>query len=456
MDEAGLSNALFADLYELTMAQAYWQHGRHGEATFSMVFREYPPDRGYLVFAGLHDLLDYLERLRFTEADVAYLRSTGGFDGAFLDSLASFRFTGTVRALTEGDLCFVDEPVVEVTGPVMEAQLVETFLLNQINLQTTLATKAARVMHAAQGRALVEFAARRTQGTEAADKLARVTYMVGFAGTSNVHAAALYGMPAFGTMAHSFIMSYPTEREAFEAYADSFPDTSTMLVDTYDTLQGTRHAIGVAKRLEERGYRLRSIRLDSGDLGELAVECRNLLDAAGLDYVQVFASGGLDEIDIDALVRAGAPIDGFGVGTKLGVSADAPWTDCAYKLVEYAGEPVLKLSTGKETLAGRKQVFRITEPAGQLARDVIALAHEAPPTSDARPMLRTVMEHGVRTEPSPSLTELRARFAGEFAALPQAHKALRSPPRYRVEVSDELWALQQRVRREVAERELQA
>ncbi len=235
-----LSNALFADLYELTMAQAYWQHDRRGTATFSMFFRELPPNRGYLVFAGLDDVLDYLEGLRFTDADLDYLRPTGLFDPAFVQSMADFRFTGSVRALTEGELFFVDEPVIEVTGPILESQLVETMVINQINLQTTLATKASRVVHAAQGRAAVEFAARRTQGTDAADKLARVSYLVGFVSTSNVLASARYGMPPAGTMAHSFITSYPTEREAFAAYAESFPDTSTLLVDTYDTLQGTR------------------------------------------------------------------------------------------------------------------------------------------------------------------------------------------------------------------------
>ena len=448
-----LSNALFADLYELTMAQAYWQHARQGQATFSMYFREYPPDRGYLVFAGLQDLLDNLEDLHFTEADVAHLGSTGQFDDAFLDALKHFRFTGTVRAMTEGEIFFVDEPVVEVTGPIIEAQLVETYLMNQINLQTTLATKAARVVHAAQGRSLVEFAARRTQGTDAAIKLARVSYLVGFAGTSNVLAGGLYGMPTFGTMAHSFISSYPAEREAFADYASSFPDATTLLVDTYDTLRGTRNAIEVARELEQAGHRLRSIRLDSGDLHELSLACRKLLDEARLGYVEVFASGGLDELQIDELLRAGAPIDGFGVGTKLGVSGDAPWTDCAYKLVEYDGEPVLKLSTGKQTLPGRKQVFRSVGTEGSYRGDLIAVAGEEPP-SGAWPLLREVMHDGRRTVPSPSLVELRERFAAEFACLPEQHKALRSPERYNVELSETLSELQARVRRQVVEREL--
>ena len=454
MSDQRFSNALFADLYELTMAQAYWQHDRRAQATFSMFFREYPPDRGYLVFAGLETLLDYLEELRFTEEDLDYLRGSGRFDPAFIDSLADFRFTGSVRAMTEGDLFFVDEPVVEVTGPVMEAQLVETYLMNQINLQTTLATKAARVMHAGQGRAMVEFAARRTQGTDAADKLARVSYITGFVGTSNVQATARYGMPPIGTMAHSFITSFPTEREAFAAYADSFPDTTTLLVDTYDTLQGTRHAIEVAKELERGGHRLLSIRLDSGDLLELSIACRRMLDEAGLGYVEVFASGGLDEHDVDALLRAGAPIAGFGVGTKLGVSADAPWTDCAYKLVEYDGEPVLKLSTGKQTLAGQKQVWRRAGDDGTFAGDVIASTDEGPPDADASPVLHEVMRDGKRIAPSPSLEDLRTRFAEQFALLPEAHKPLRAPSHYDVGISPELAKLQDRIQREVVAREL--
>ncbi|MDA1036703.1 MAG: nicotinate phosphoribosyltransferase [Chloroflexi bacterium] len=447
------SNALFADLYELTMAQAYWQHDWQAEATFSMFFREYPPDRGYLVYAGLEDLLNYLDELRFEERDIEYLRASARFDDAFLDWLADLRFTGSVRSMTEGEIFFANEPVVEVTGPIIEAQLIETYLMNQINLQTTLATKAARVMHAGRGRQMVEFAARRTQGSDAANKLARVCYLTGFAGTSNVQAAAIYGMPPVGTMAHSFITSFASEREAFEAYVDSFPDTTTLLVDTYDTIQGTRNAIEVGLELERRGHRLRSIRLDSGDLLALSIECRRMLDDAGLDYVDVFASGGLDEYYVEALVDAGAPIAGFGVGTKLGVSADAPWTDCAYKLVEFDGRPVLKLSTGKETLPGRKQVWRVPD-GSPFGCDVIARADEAPPTGDATPLLHEVVRDSRRVGPSPTLADLRARFAENSAELPEPLKALRSPASYVVEVSPELRELQRQVRDEVVAREL--
>ena len=440
MAEPAPSRALFADLYELTMAQAYWQHGHNAPATFSLAFRNLPPDRGYAVFAGLEEALAHLEALRFTDADVAYLRSLRLFDPAFLDWLPSLRFTGDVRAMSEGDLVFAEEPVAEVTAPVIEAQLVETAVMNAVGLQTMLATKAARVMHAAQGRAVIEFAARRTQGEEAADRLARVSYLVGFGGTSNVLAAARYGIPPVGTMAHSFISSFTTEAEAFDAYADSFPDTSTLLVDTYDTLEGVRRAAETGKRLRETGHALRAIRLDSGDLLALSVESRRILDEAGLQDVRVFASGGLDEFDVEALLAAGAPIDGFGIGTKLGVSADAPWMDWAYKLAEYGGAPVLKLSEGKASLAGRKQVHRRIDADGMYAGDTLALEDEQLPHEDGAPLLASVMHDGQRTGQAPTLPELRERFAANFSRLPERYKAPRSPDDYPVHHS---WTLEE-------------
>ena len=451
MADRALSRALFADLYELTMAQAYWQHAKRETATFSLFFRSYPPDRAYAVFAGLESALTYLEELRFTGGDLAYLGSLGMFDTAFIEFLSGLRFTGDVRAMTEGELAFADEPVLEVTGPIIEAQLVETAVMNAVSTETLLATKASRVLLAAQGRPVVDFAARRTHGEEAADKLARVSYLVGFAGTSNVLAAARHGMPPVGTMAHSFVSSFPAEIDAFRAYAESFPEATTLLVDTYDTVSGTKHAIEVARELRAQGHALRALRLDSGDLLALSVECRRLLDDAGLQDVELFASGGLDEFEVDRLMRAGAPFDGFGVGTKLGVSADAPWMDWASKLVEHAGEPVLQLSPGKETLAGRKQVYRFGDAVYE--RDVIALADEAP-FADARPLLDEVMHAGKRTGDAPSLGSLRDRFASELARLPESHKALRSPEPYTVAHSPALAELQSRVTQSVAQHEL--
>jgi nicotinate phosphoribosyltransferase len=446
------SVALFTDLYELTMAQAYWQSGHTAPATFSLFFRKYPPDRAYFMFAGLPDVLDYLEGFHFAPADIDYLRSLGRFQEDFLQYLVGLRFTGSVRAMPEGSLFFANEPVLEITGPVIEAQLVETFVVNQVNLQTILATKASRVLHAARGRQLIDFAARRTHGVEAANKLARVSYLVGFDGTSNTLAGARYGIPVSGTMAHSYITCFEGEVEAFRRFARSFPDASTFLVDTYDTLEGTKKAAAVAREMRQQGHSLQAIRLDSGDLLDLSRKARAVLDEAGLPDVQIFASGGLDEFAVDELLQAGAPIDGFGVGTKVGVSADAPWTDCAYKLVEYAGRPVLKFSSKKQTLPGPKQVLRYRDGAGSFLRDVIARAGERPGGGEV--LLADVMRAGKRLGPDPPLEELRHRFRQEFARLPERHKALRSPAPYDVRLSEALRSLQERVVEETKKREL--
>jgi nicotinate phosphoribosyltransferase len=443
---------LFTDLYELTMAQAYWQSGQTASATFCLFFRKYPPDRRYFVFGGLADVLDYLEGFRLLPRDLDYLRSLGRFDRDFLEYLRQLRFTGSVRAMPEGTIFFINEPVVEVTGPVVEAQLVETFLVNQVNLQTILATKASRVVHAARGRQIVDFAARRTHGVEAANKLARVSYLVGFDSTSNTLAGALYGIPVSGTMAHSYVTSFESEIESFRHFARSFPDTSTFLVDTYDTLEGTKKAVAVAREMRKQGHRLQAIRLDSGDMLDLSRKARALLDEAGLPEVKIFASGGLDEFKVDELLRASAPIDAFGVGTKVGVSADAPWTDCAYKLVEYAGQPVLKLSAKKQTLPGPKQVFRYHDLGGTYLRDRIAQAEEQ--LADGEPLVGEVMKGRKRAAPNPTLAELRSRFRREFACLPERHKALRSAEVYDVRISEQLEQLRQRVVRETKEREV--
>ena len=451
MANIGRVSALFTDLYQLTMAQAYWQSGVTAQATFSLYFRSYPPDRAYFVLAGVTDVLGYLEGLTFSDEDIDYLRSLGLFDREFLKFLLGLRFTGTVRAMSEGSIFFAGEPVLEVTAPVIEAQIVETYLINQINLQSILATKAARVVTAARGRTVVDFAARRAHGIDAATKQARVSYIAGFAGTSNVLAGRLYGIPVFGTMAHSFVQSFQDEGEAFSAYAKSFPDKTTLLVDTYDTLEGVRKAIGVARDLRRRGHALVALRLDSGDLAELSAGARRLLDGAGLEAVQVFASGGLDEFEVEGLIDAGAEIDGFGVGTRVGVSADAPWTDCAYKLVEYDGRPTLKLSAAKRSLPGPKQIYRYRDEDGEYLRDVIALHSEDPPQEGEEPLLGEVMTGGKRRYQAESLQELRDRFSAEFASLPDRHKGLRSPPKYEVTVSDRLERLAQTVAQRVTQ-----
>ena len=393
---SGASLSLFTDLYELTMAQAYWQAGVMREACFSLFARRLPAERGYLVFVGLEDMLDALGGLRFGEDDIAYLRSMGLFDDGFLEYLSGLRFTGSARAMPEATVFFANEPVIEVAAPVIEAQIVETLLLNLFNTQTMLATKAARVVAAAEGRAVVDFAARRTQGIDAAMKFARAAYIGGFAGTSNVMAATRYGIPAVGTMAHSFITSFDSEVEAFSAYAESFPDNSTFLVDTYDTVGGVRNAIAVAKRMRERGHELNAIRLDSGDLAALSAAARAMLNDAGQPNVQVLASGGLDEYEIERLLSGGAAIDGFGVGTNVGSSADYPWLDCVYKMVAYDGKPTMKLSEDKETLVGAKQVFRRSgRETACTPGDVIGCADEETPDG-VHALLTEVMRDGKR------------------------------------------------------------
>ncbi len=449
MNTGAGSRALFTDLYELTMSQAFWQSGATAEATFSLLIRSYPADRAYFVLAGIEDSLDFLEGLQFTQDDRDYLGSLDKFDKGFLAYLGDLRFSGSVRAMAEGGIFFAGEPVLEITAPIIEAQIVETALINHVNLQTILATKASRVIHAANGRYLVDFAARRAHGFDAANRFARASYIVGFAGTSNTLAGSLYGIPTFGTMAHSFVESFGSEQQAFNAYASSFPDSTTLLVDTYDTVEGVGKAIDAARELRMAGHALRAVRLDSGDLLDLSWQARALLDDAGLKDVQVFASGGLDEYGIDELLTAGAPIDGFGVGTMVGSSADAPWTDCAYKLVEYAGRPTMKLSASKLSLPGRKQVFRIRDGNGAFRRDLIARAEERSPAPPAESLLETVMSGGERSGKPEALKTVRGRFREQFAGLPDRHKALRSPPAYPVGTSDELERLATETRAQI-------
>ena len=438
--------ALFTDLYELTMAQSYFKQGMSAEASFSLFVRPSRVKRSYLVSAGLEDVLRYLHEFRFGTLAIDYLRSTGQFAPDFLDFLGGLRFTGRVRAVPEGRLYFHHEPVLEVTAPIIEAQIIETLVINQINLQSLIATKAARCTWAARGRALVDFSLRRAHGADAGMKAARSSSIAGFASTSNVLAGAAYGLPIAGTMAHSYVTSFEREINAFRAYAESFPDDTVLLIDTYDTIAAAHKAAMVGREMEERGHRMRAVRLDSGDLLKLSLEVRRILDDAGLDYVRILASGGLDEYSVDSLVQGGAPIDAFGIGTRMAVSGDAPWLDAAYKLVRYDGRPVRKLSEGKETLPGEKQVFRLRDDAGRLRGDVLALAHESPPERDAEPLLQTVMEHGEPVAAPPALSVVRGRFRDEFAALDDRHKRLSRPVRYPVRLSRGL----QRLRRELS------
>ena len=438
------ANALFTDLYQLTMAQAYYRSGQSAEATFSLFFRRFPTNRVYYVFCGLETAVDYLENFAFSGDDIAALKERGEFDDDFLDFLRNLRLKCSVRAMDEGQIFFPNEPVMEVSGPLIQCQLVETALINLVNLESMLATKAARVIDATGDRTVADFSARRTHGIDAAFAMARASYIAGFAGTSNVGAAIRLGIPMLGTMAHSYVSSFDDEVEAFRQYAKSFPDSSTFLVDTYDTLAGVQNAITVALEMEAAGHSLRAVRLDSGDMDHLSQRARAMLDDAGLPHVQVFASGGLDEYSIDSLLNGGAPIGGFGVGTRAGTSADAPFTDFVYKLVEYDGQPVMKLSEDKVTLPGPKQVFRRYDHSGKMTSDVIHLAGryaDDPPRADSRPLLKPVMENGARTGPSPSLDEIRSFHSDRLRELPDELRGVRPSGSYQVDISETLRAL---------------
>ena len=445
---------LFTDLYELTMAASYLREGLNEPATFSLFVRKLPPSRSFLVAAGLESVLAYLESFRFSEDAIRYLGSLGRFEAAVLDRLGDLRFTGSVRAVSEGTVVFPDEPLLEVTAPLVEAQIVETAVMNFCHLETVLASKAVRCVLAARGRPVVDFGLRRTHGIDAGMKAARASFIAGAAMTSNVLAGLRYGIPPAGTMAHSYVTVFTSEVEAYRAFARAFPDTTTLLIDTYDTVVGAHKAVTVARELERGGHRLAGVRLDSGDLMSLSREVRRVLDEAGLTYVQIFASGGLDDEEIDALLTAGAPIDAFGVGTRMNVSADAPYLDMAYKLVRYAGRDVLKLSTGKATWTGDKQVYRGRGPDGRFTGDVVALREEPSPAPGLDPLLDTVMVDGRIVEPSPPLAAIRERCAAQVAALPDAVRRLRAAGRYPVRFSERLSSRQRVAQAEVAEREL--
>jgi nicotinate phosphoribosyltransferase len=414
-----------------------------------------PENRSYFLFAGLEQALLYLKSVKFTEEHLAYLKKQG-FNSQFLDYLRNFKFTGDVWAVPEGTVAFPCEPLIRVTAPIIEAQLVETFLLNTVNLQTTIATKASRVVHAAKGKAVIEFGLRREHGIDAGMKVARCSHIAGCQGTSNVLAGLSYGIPVFGTMAHSFVMSYEKEIDAFQAFVKTFPANSTLLIDTYDDIAGAEKAATVAKELEKKGCRLGGVRLDSGDLAEISEKVRKLLDDKGLQYVSIFASGDLDEFRIAELLKNGAKIDAFGVGTKMGTSADKPYVDVIYKLCETMSEngkfsPIMKLSEGKATLPGRKQVYRFKDKNGNFAKDIIALADEK---VKGKPLLVKVMEKGEIIYALPSLDEIRATAAESLSKLPEKYQKLTGAPTYPVELSQDLEILIRKLKKKLTKTEI--
>jgi nicotinate phosphoribosyltransferase len=436
-----LLGPLFTDLYELTMAAGYFNRRLLDAATFSLFIRDYPPGRNYFVAAGLQDALDELESLRFSSDEIAFLRKTGLFSSDFLSFLKKFRFTGSVFSMPEGSIFFAKEPILEVTAPLIEAQIVETFLLNTVGFQTMIASKAARCVHVAAGRPLIDFSLRRTQGHDAGMKVARSTYLAGFAGTSNVLAGREYGIPLSGTMAHSFVQAFGSEFEAFSAFAETFPDSSVFLIDTYDTIAGAREAVKVALEMKKKGHALLGVRLDSGDMIRLSREVHEIFGAAGLSKVKIFASSGFDEFKIEKVVAAGAQIDAFGVGTNVGVSADAPFTDIVYKMVHCDRRDVRKLSPGKVTLAGEKQVFRDCDEKGIYRSDTIGMRSDV--LNDRLPLLEQVMKNGRLTRPHPSLEEIREKFGRNFNALANSFKALNAAATYPVDISPRLQRLQE-------------
>ncbi len=440
--------ALFTDLYELKMLRVYTREGMDETGVFDLYVRNLPESRNYLLACGLDDALAYLESVRFLPEELTYLASTGQFDDDFLAWLEAFRFTGDVWAVPEGTPVFQDEPLLEVVAPVAEAQLAETFLMSQVHFQTAVASKAARVVHAARGVPVVDFGMRRYYGTDAAMKAARAFTVAGVASTSNVLAGKVYGIPVAGTMAHSFVQAFDDEMDAFRAFVRAYPDT-ILLVDTYDTIEGVEKVVALAREMGN-DFRVSGVRIDSGDLARLAKETRRVLDEAGLDSVGVFLSGGLDEYRVAKVMAAGARVEGFGVGTRMGVPPDAPYLDIAYKLVEYGGEGRLKLSPGKPILPGRKQVFRRFGDDGLAAGDLVARRGEE---HDGEPLLVPVMEDGVRTERgAETLAVCRARAARETARLPERVRAIEpADPPYPVAVSEPLADAQRQVARQFAD-----
>ena len=444
-----MADALLTDLYQINMIQAYLDHGETEPAVFDFFVRRLPPRRGFLMAAGLEQALQYLEGLRFSRAEIEWLKGTGRFRDNLLEYLATFRFTGDVHAMPEGTIFFADEPILRVTAPMPQAQLVETRLINILHFQSLIASKATRMVLAAPGKMLVDFGLRRAHGAEAGLAAARASYLAGFAGTATVEAEELWGIPTFGTMAHSFIEAFDDEATAFEKFARSWPDNATLLIDTYDTEAAAMKVVKLAPRLAAAGISIAAVRLDSGDLAALAKSVRRILDAGGLRQVKILASGGLSEDSIAALLAAGAPIDAFGIGTSLTTSSDVPMLDCVYKLQEYAGLPRRKRSPGKATWPGRRQVWR-HYAADHMSGDVVSIESDK---QAGEPLLQLVMRGGRRVGSQVTLLDCRARAARELSRLPQALRRLEPAATYPVEVAPALKHLAGEVDRRLARQE---
>jgi len=436
------SNILLTDLYQLTMLKGYLDQGMNETAVFEFFVRKIPPQRGFLIAAGLEQVMTFLENLHCTTEELEWMASSGRFTKGFVDSMETLRFTGDVHAMPEGTVFFPHEPILRITAPLPQAQLVETRLINLLHYQTMVASKAARCVLAASGKPLIDFGLRRAHGAEAGLLATRASYLAGFAGTATVLAQMVYDIPLFGTMAHSFVQAHIHEREAFEHFAKAQPENVVLLVDTYDTEEGAKTVVALAPRLKREGITIKGVRLDSGDLADHARQVRKILDDGGLPDVQITASGNLDEQTIQALVASGAPIDYFAVGTKMTVSADAPYLDSAYKLQEYAGRPCRKKSEGKATWPGRKQVYRQYDAAGRVASDVLTVEDDP---QEGEALIRPVMKDGTRLEPPCSLSQLRDQVASHLDQLPDPLQTLQEGQTIPVYISPALQALARQV-----------
>ncbi len=441
------SSALLTDLYQFNMVQAYLDSGETETAVFEFFVRKLPERRGFLVAAGLETALDFLARLRFSPEELDWLSRSRRFSGRLLDYLANVRFTGDVDAMPEGTIFFANEPILRIAAPLPEAQLLETRLINILHFQSLIASKAARLVLAAPGKLLIDFGARRAHGADAALMAARASYVAGFAGTATVLAEQAFGIPIYGTMAHSFVQAFDDEATAFAAFARARPENLVLLIDTYDTEAAARKVVALAPRLKAQGIVVRGVRLDSGDLAALAKSVRRILDDGGLADVTIFASGGIDEDVIAAHARAEAPIDGYGIGTSLTTSADAPALDCAYKLQEYASLPRRKRSAGKATWPGRKQVWRRYDPKGRMVGDALSVADD---DQAGEPLIRPVMRGGERVGAAATFAEIRAHAQQELARLPEPLRRLEPGASYPVEVAPRLAELAAEVDRRLA------
>jgi nicotinate phosphoribosyltransferase len=438
------SSALLTDLYEFTMAHAYREQGMEEPAVFEFFVRKLPPHRNFLVAAGLEQVLDFLSGLQVTQEELAWLDRTGQFRSEFLRYLETLRFTGDVDAVAEGTVFFPHEPILRVIAPLPLAQLVESRIMNLVNFQTMVASKAVRSVLVAGGQPLIDFGLRRAHGAEAGLLAARASYLAGFSGSATVLAGMAYGIPLYGTMAHSFVQAHKDEAQAFEHFALAQPDHVVLLIDTYDTETAAKKVTALAPLLTTKGIAVKGVRLDSGDLADHARKVRRILDEGGLPRAQILASGNLDEYRLKALIDSGAPIDSFAVGTAMTTSSDAPSLDCAYKLQEYAGRPCRKRSEGKATWPGRKQVYRSYTDNDRFEYDVLTTLDDR---GQGEPLLQPVMKDGRRLAPAPNLTDLRRHMAAQLARIPESLRTIETAPTYEVRISPALLTLAEAVDR---------